>query len=93
MAEALRLASEEKFSLYLMDYHLPDGTGVELCQQIKSFDTETPIIFITASSSMNEQQALHIGAQGLIKKTDDKFSEKLPTKVFYLLNTKAETLT
>jgi CheY-like chemotaxis protein len=87
MAEALRLASTNKFSLYLMDYHLPDGTGVELCHQIKTFDAETPILFITASSSMIEQQALDIGARGLIKKTDDKFAEKLPTKVSELLDT------
>ena len=93
MAEALRLASTNKFSLYLMDYHLPDGTGVELCHQIKNFDAETPILFITASSSMIEQQALNIGAQGLIKKTDDKFAEKLPTKISELLDIKAETPT
>lgn len=85
MAEALRLASKEQFSLYLLDYHLPDGTGIELCLLIKNFDTETPILFITETSSMNEQQALTIGAQGLIKKTDVSFAQKLAAKVAELV--------
>jgi CheY-like chemotaxis protein len=88
MAEALRLASMEKFCLYLLDYHLPDGTGIELCLLIKNFDTDTPILFVTGTSSMIEQQALNIGAQGLLKKTDYKFPEKLTAKVTELLNTK-----
>lgn len=87
MAEALRLASKEKFDLYLMDYHLPDGTGIELCLLIKNFDTETPILFVTGTSSMIEQQALNIGAQGLIRKTDNNFAEKLSAKVAELLDT------
>jgi CheY-like chemotaxis protein len=27
MAEALLLATKEKFNFYLLDYHLPDGNG------------------------------------------------------------------
>jgi CheY-like chemotaxis protein len=88
MAEALRLASKEQFSLYLLDYHLPDGTGIELCLLIKNFDTTTPILFATATSSMTNQQALNIGAQGLISKNSDNFAEKLPIRVAELLDTK-----
>jgi two-component system, NtrC family, response regulator HydG len=88
MAEALRLASKEQFSLYLLDYHLPDGTGIELCLLIKNFDAETPILFVTGTSSMVEEQALNIGAQGLIKKNNDHFAEKLSAKVAELLGEK-----
>jgi CheY-like chemotaxis protein len=87
MAEALRLASKEKFSIYLLDYHLPDGTGIEVCLMIKNFDDKTPILFVTGTSSMTERQALNIGAQGLIKKASDDFVEKLETTVSKLLDT------
>jgi CheY-like chemotaxis protein len=86
MAEALRVATKEQFSLYLLDYHLPDGTGIELCLLMKNFDTETPILFVTGTSSMTETQALNVGAQGLVKKTDDNFTVKLERKVSELLN-------
>lgn len=88
MAEALRLASKERFSLYLLDYHLPDGTGIELCLLIKNFDPDTPILFVTGTSSMVEEQALNLGAQGLIKKSDNYFAEKLSAKVAELLGEK-----
>jgi two-component system OmpR family response regulator len=79
-ADALMLATKEKFDIYLLDYHLPDGNGIELCLLIKNFDTKTPILFITGTSSMNEKQALKIGAQGLIKNTSDNFIDKLQKK-------------
>lgn len=82
---ALRLATKEKFDLYLLDYHLPDGNGIELCLLIKNFDTETPILFLTGTSSMTEKQALKIGAQGLIKNTSDNFIGQLQKKVSELL--------
>jgi CheY-like chemotaxis protein len=85
MAQGLSLALKDNFSLYLLDYHLPDGTGIELCLLIKEFDLRTPILFVTGTSSMCEQEALVIGAQGLLKNTDDKFVEKLAAKVSELL--------
>ena len=84
-ADALFLATKDKFDLYLLDYHLPDGNGIELCLLIKNFDTTAPILFITGTSSMNEQQTLAIGAQGLIKNTTDNFVDKLQKKVSELL--------
>lgn len=84
-ADALSLATKEKFDLYLLDYHLPGGNGIELCLLIKNFDTKTPILFLTGTSSMTERQALKIGSQGLIKNTGDNFVEKLEKKVSELL--------
>jgi CheY-like chemotaxis protein len=85
MADALVQASKEKFSLYLFDYHLPDGTGLELALLIKNFDQETPILFVTGSSSMTEQQAITIGAKGLVKKATDTFVEDLEKSVAKVL--------
>jgi CheY-like chemotaxis protein len=85
MADALVQATKQKFGLYLLDYHLPDGTGIELCLLIKNFDTETPILFITGTSSMTEEQALTIGAQGLIQKASNSFIKDLQAKAAKLL--------
>jgi CheY-like chemotaxis protein len=80
MADALVQASKGKIDLFLLDYHLPDGNGIELCLLIKNFNTETPILFITGTSSMTQKQAVNIGAQGLIKKGSDSFIEDLRKK-------------
>jgi CheY-like chemotaxis protein len=85
-ADALVQATKEKFNLYLLDYHLPDGNGLELCLLIKNFDTETPILFVTGTSSMTKKQAVTIGAQGLIKKTSNSFIEELEKKVSDILD-------
>src|SRR5689334_11473557 len=68
MADAVLLATKEKYDLYLLDYHLPDGTGLELCLLLRGFDAATPILFITGTSSMTEAQAITAGANGLVKK-------------------------
>ena len=85
MAAGLRLAMLEKFNLYLLDYHLPDGTGLELALLIKNFDTKTPILFVTGSISMTDQQAIKIGAKGIVKKGTSTFVEDLEKRVTHLL--------
>ena len=85
MADALVQATKENFSLYLHDYHLPDGTGFELCLLIKNFDTDTPILFFTGTSSITEEQVLKIRAQGLIKKGKASFPDELKRRVSELL--------
>jgi CheY-like chemotaxis protein len=67
-AEALDKVIAEQFDLILLDYHLPDGTGVEVCSFIRAFDKRTPIYFCTTTSSLSEEQAITVGAQGIIKK-------------------------
>lgn len=68
LAEGLRQATSERFDLYLLDYNLPDGTGLELCLLIRGFDQETPVILCTGTFSITERQALTTGAQGFINK-------------------------
>jgi CheY-like chemotaxis protein len=83
-AGGLCQASTEKFSLILLDYHLPDGTGLELCVLIRSFDPNVPILLVTGTSSITRHQVLAIGGQGLVRK--DKIPELLPVEVSRLLN-------
>ena len=87
MADAVLLATKEKYDLYLLDYHLPDGTGLELCLLLRGFDAVTPILFITGTSSMTESQAITAGANGLVKKGRTDSIEKLIAKVTEFFNT------
>ena len=89
MADAVKQATAEKFDLYILDYHLPDGTGLELCLMLRAFDQETPMLFATASSSITEAQVITAGAQGLIRKGTKAFTDNLLAKVAELLDTKA----
>jgi CheY-like chemotaxis protein len=86
MADALKRATAERFDLYLLDYHLPDGTGLELCLMLRAFDRDTPILFATASSSLTESQVRTVGAQGLVK-TGLGLADDLTAKVSRLLQT------
>ena len=52
-AECLELCSNEFFNVILMDYNLPDETGMELIRKIRSFNQDTQIIMITAYASLN----------------------------------------
>jgi CheY-like chemotaxis protein len=85
MADAIKQATAEKFDLYILDYHLPDGTALELCLMLRGFDRDTPILFATASSSITEAQVITAGAQGLIKKSSTSFPDDLPVRVAQLL--------
>jgi CheY-like chemotaxis protein len=69
-ADAVRKARGGQFNLYLLDYHLPDGTGFELCLLIRAFDSSTPIIFVTSSDCVTKSQVAAVGAQALVAKSD-----------------------
>ena len=65
----LALANSERFDLYLLDSWLPDGSGLELCRQIRKFDQATPIVFYSAAAyEVDRDQALKSGAQAYLVK-------------------------
>ncbi|HYJ46496.1 MAG TPA: response regulator [Pyrinomonadaceae bacterium] len=70
--DALALISSRLFDLYLLDFHLPDITGIDLCRQIRALDPNTPIIFYSAAARDGHcHDALAAGAQAyLVKPTD-----------------------
>ena len=63
------LAQSQYFDLYLLDSWLPDGSGLDLCRQIREFDKATPIVFYSAAAyEMDRAEALDSGAQAYLVK-------------------------
>lgn len=51
--ECLDLVASEFFNIILMDFNLPDETGLDLIRKIRSFNQESQILMITAYASLN----------------------------------------
>ena len=70
LSDGLKLAQNEAFDLFLLDYELEDGTGKELCKRLREFDARTPILFFSASHPNVQRDAMECGAQGYVLKPD-----------------------
>ena len=63
------LAGSQHFDLYLLDSWLPDGSGLDLCRQIRDFDKATPILFYSAAAyEIDRAEAIESGAQAYLVK-------------------------
>ena len=70
--DALRLAKQEHFDLFLLDNWLPDLTGLELTRCIREFDQTTPILFYSgAAFESDKRDPLNAGAQSYLTKPFD----------------------
>jgi len=71
-AEGLELARTQFFDLYVLDNWLPDGWGVDLCRQIRDFDWNTPVVFVSgAAYTADHEKALEAGATAYLNKPVD----------------------
>lgn len=83
-AEALQLANEFKFDLFILDVRLPDGNGVELCQKINALQPGRPVLYYSAYASDEEQEAaLSVAGNAYLKKPVS--AEKLEQTIAELL--------
>lgn len=63
LADALNSIEAEQFDLYLLDYWLPGGSGVDLCRNIRAAGLAAPIIFYSAAAyEEDKRKALEAGA-------------------------------
>lgn len=69
---ALNMIADEPFDLYILDYRLPEMSGIDLCRLIRQSDTQTPIMFFTGMArKVDGKNALEAGAtRFLVKPTD-----------------------
>lgn len=69
VGEGLKMARAERFDLYLLDSRYPDGSGVELCRQLRLFDTQTPVVFHSGLEGESDiREAMNAGAQAYLVK-------------------------
>ena len=66
--EGLALARGGGFDLYLLDSRFADGSGTELCEGIREFDKETPIVFYSGDHPSQLKKVLDCDAQGFVLK-------------------------
>ena len=67
--QALLIAREQSFNLYLIDNWLAGLSGVELCRRLREFDSTTPVLFYSAAAYPQDiREAIAAGAQGYITK-------------------------
>ena len=86
--EALSVAGEMSFELYLIDNWLPGESGVDLCRRLRQFDRRTPILFYSgAAYEQDKRAAFAAGAQGYLTKPIEL--GELVEKVSHLISTAA----
>jgi DNA-binding response OmpR family regulator len=70
--DGLRLARSGTFVVYILSGKFIDGTGLDLCRQIRLFDSNTPVIFYSALARDSDlAAAANAGAQAYLIKPND----------------------
>jgi two-component system alkaline phosphatase synthesis response regulator PhoP len=68
-AAGLKLAAERELDLIVLDVMLPKMSGFDVCKQLRSGGTETPIIMLTArGQEIDKVVGLELGADDYVTK-------------------------
>ena len=79
--EALERAGEEKFDLVLLDYRLPDMSGLDVLRALRGKGMSAAVILMTSQGSEEvAMQALSLGASAYVVKNTD-FGKRLVYEV------------
>lgn len=88
--EGLQEIDKGNYDLVLLDCKLPDGTGFELCKEVRSY-SNIPIIMLTAcDTELDEIKALELGVNDYLSKPF--FLGVLKARIKRILQEKAETI-
>jgi two-component system, OmpR family, response regulator len=69
VAEGLRRAKNDPCDLILLDWYFEDGSGLELCQMIRTFNKVVSVLFHTGEADERAvKSAVNAGAQGYLIK-------------------------
>ncbi len=90
-ADGLAHALAEDFDLILLDYALPDMTGLEVLLRIIEKRPHAPVVIVSGfGSEYVAARALHLGAIGYVNKDDAHFRTELP-QTLARIHAQAET--
>ena len=71
VGEALSVARSEHFDLFVLDSRYPDGSGVELCKQLRQVRPQAPVVFYSGAALAEDRaQALGAGAEAYVVKPE-----------------------
>jgi DNA-binding response OmpR family regulator len=69
VGQAHRWANENEPHLFILDIRLPDGSGFDLCRDLRSTGFRQPILILTARDEMNDKVfGLELGADDYMTK-------------------------
>jgi len=77
VAEGCALLDTTKFALVVMDEHLPDGSGLELCSRHSKTNAATPVIIVSGDIYITAAEAANAGAKAFLAKSKPTFVEEL----------------
>ena len=67
--DGLRMALDNQYDIFILDLMLPSIDGMDICKKIRSRDTQTPVIMLTArSEEIDRVLGLETGADDYIVK-------------------------
>jgi len=67
--EARALYEENSYQLILMDWNLPDSTGIELIKEIRGYSDNVSVLMLSGRESIDERvEALDVGADDYLCK-------------------------
>ncbi|MBD1850820.1 two-component system response regulator RppA [Leptolyngbya sp. FACHB-711] len=68
-SEGRKLAATGSYDLLILDWMLPQQTGLEICQQLRSQGDTTPVLFLTAKDTIDDRvSGLDAGADDYLIK-------------------------
>ena len=72
-AECLKVASTDRFDLYILNDTYIDADSLELCRQLRELEPVTPVLLFSLESSgpHRQQQAVETGVKIYKSKTSD----------------------
>lgn len=72
LAVGRELLQEDKYDLILLDLNLPDGDGLDLCQEVQLYPYRIPVIVVSGKSEVDDRiHSLVAGADDHINKPFD----------------------
>jgi len=67
--EALEQLRFDTFDIVVMDWHIPELTGIEVCKQFRSAGGTTPILMLSGNDgAADRQEGMRAGASDYLRK-------------------------